>query len=189
MNTVGILLAAGSARRFGAPKLLHPMADGLPVGIAAARVIQQALSRVVAVVRPGDHQLRRAFGDIGLEVVENSLAASGIGTSVAAGVSAAADASGCIIALADMPWVQAATVTVLDERLHDGASIVAPVYRGRRGNPVGFAAHWFPELTELSGDHGARDLMSRRVDQLQLVDTADAGILADVDHPGDLRSR
>jgi len=189
MSTVGILLAAGSARRFGTPKLLHPMADGVPVGIAAARVMKQALSRVIVVVRPSDHQLRRAFSEIGLKVVQNSHAASGIGTSVAAGVSAAANASGCIIALADMPWVKAATVTLLDQRLHHGASMVAPAYRGRRGNPVGFAANWFPELTELSGDFGARDLLSRHVDQLQLVHTADMGILADVDHPADLRGR
>ena len=35
-GTVGILLAAGSARRFGAHKLLQPLADGTPVGVAAA---------------------------------------------------------------------------------------------------------------------------------------------------------
>ena len=189
MKTVGILLAAGSARRFGAPKLLHPMADGVPVGIVAARVMQQALPRVIAVLRPGDRQLRAAFTDIGLEVIENSHAASGIGTSVAAGVGAAADARGYIIALADMPWVQAATISVLADRLHQGASIVAPVHRGRRGNPVGFTADWFPDLIDLSNDHGARDLLSRNIDRLQLVDTADAGILADVDYPADLRGR
>jgi len=124
-------------------------------------------------------QLARIDGPAGLD----------IGSSVAAGVCAAADARGCIIGLADMPWVQTATVSVLAERLHQGASIVAPVHRGRRGNPVGFAAHWFPELIDLSNDLGARDLLSRNIDQLQLVDTADAGILADVDHRADLRGR
>ena len=186
---IGILLAAGSASRFGAPKLLHPLADGVPVGVAAARVMQQALPRVIAVLRPGDRQLRAAFTDVGLEVVENAHAADGIGTSVSAGVAAVSGASGCIIALADMPWVQAATVTLLADRLRRGGSIVAPVHHGRRGNPVGFAARWFPELIDLSGDRGARDLMLRHADQMQLVDTADAGILSDVDHPADLRGR
>ena len=188
MTAVGILLAAGSASRFGAPKLLHPLADGVPVGVAAARVMQHVLPRVIVVLRPGDHRLREAFTDVGLEVVENARAAGGIGTSVSAGVAAAAGADGCIIALADMPWVQAATVTVLVDRLKRGGSIVAPVHRGQRGNPVGFAARWFPELIDLSGDRGARDLMSQNADQVQLVETADAGILADVDRPKDLRT-
>jgi molybdenum cofactor cytidylyltransferase len=186
MSLVGILLAAGSSSRFGAPKLLHKMADGVPIGIVAARVMQEALPKVIAVLRPADRQLRDAFTDIGLEVIENSRAASGMGTSVATGVRAAVNASGCIIALADMPWVKAATVTSLADRLHQGDSIVAPVHCGRRGNPVGFAAHWFPKLRGLSGDRGARDLLSQYSDQLRLVNTADAGVLADVNRPEDL---
>jgi len=187
MNVVGILLAAGSARRFGGPKLLHPMPDGVPVGVASARVMQRALPKVIAVLRPGDRDLGRTFTEMGLDVVENSRASSGIGTSVAAGVRAAADVGGCIIALADMPWVQAGTVSALADRLRRGASIVVPVHCGRRGNPVGFAAHWFPALTALSDDRGARDLLSRHGDQLQSVETTDSGVLADVDQPADLR--
>ena len=187
MNVVGILLAAGSANRFGGPKLLQAMDSGVPVGVAAARVLQRAVPRVIAVVRPGDHQIGDTFTDMGLDVVENSRASRGIGTSVAAGVRAAADADGCIIALADMPWVQAATVNALADRLRRGASIVVPVHCGRRGNPVGFAQHWFPDLVDLSDDRGARDLLLWHPDQLQAVETTDAGILADVDRPADLQ--
>lgn len=187
MKPVGILLAAGSARRFGAPKLLQPLHDGVPLGVAAAHKLQQVLPRVVAVVRPGDDKLRRAFDKIGLQVVENPDAANGMGTSLVAGVRATPDAPGWIIALADMPWVQAATITALAKRLQRGASIVAPVYQGQRGHPVGFSARWFRELSCLSGDQGARDLLSRYSDEVLLVDCEDYGVLEDVDHPADLR--
>lgn len=50
---VGILLAGGSARRFGADKLLHPLPDGVPIAVAAARNLAAALPRVVAVDDPG----------------------------------------------------------------------------------------------------------------------------------------
>ena len=53
----GILLAAGSARRFGAPKLLHPLHDGLPVAAVAAHTLVQVLPNTLAVVKPGDHDL------------------------------------------------------------------------------------------------------------------------------------
>ena len=51
---VGILLAAGNSSRFGSHKLLHPLPDGTPLGVASARVMRFVLDRVVAVVRTGD---------------------------------------------------------------------------------------------------------------------------------------
>ena len=34
---VGILLAAGAGTRFGGGKLLHPLPDGVPMGVASVR--------------------------------------------------------------------------------------------------------------------------------------------------------
>jgi molybdenum cofactor cytidylyltransferase len=109
-----------------------------------------------------------------------------MGTSLAAGVNATSDATGWLIALADMPWLQAATINVLADRLNSGASIVAPVYNGRRGHPVGFSSRWKNELQCLSGDRGARDLITAHGNELVLFTTEDAGVLMDVDHPQDL---
>lgn len=50
---VGILLAAGRGSRFGSDKLLHPLADGTPMAVAAAASLLQACGRVIAVLRPG----------------------------------------------------------------------------------------------------------------------------------------
>lgn len=187
IEPVGILLAAGSASRFGAAKLLHPLDDGTQVGVASARGLIETLSRVIAVVRPDDHALHEAFADRGLELVENPQAENGMGSSLATGVKAAPDASGWVIALADMPWVQAATIRRLAEGLKQGASIIAPVYQGRRGHPVGFSAHWLAELVALSGDRGARKLLVRNANQLEQLETADAGVLIDIDYPSDMR--
>lgn len=183
---VGILLAAGSARRFGAAKLLQPLPDGIAVGVAAAHALVQAVPRVVAVVRPGDQALIDALSGIGLQVVENPLADQGMGSSLAAGIHATPDATGWLVALADMPWIQPATITLLLERLQQGASMVAPVCQGQRGHPVGFSARWQQPLRTLSGDKGARDLIVQHQDELELIDTEDAGVLRDIDHPTDL---
>jgi len=187
MEPVGILLAAGSASRFGAPKLLHPLSDGTPVGVAAARALQQSLTQVIAVVRSDDRDLKAAFGHIGLQVVENPQAGEGMGTSVVAGLKATSDAAGWIFALADMPWVQASTIGKLADRLRQGARIVAPVHQGRRGNPVGFSGCWYRELSGLSGDTGARELLVRHTARVERIEVSDPGVLRDVDYPGDLR--
>lgn len=182
----GILLAAGSARRFGAHKLLHPLHDGVSVAAAAAQALMQVLPNTLAVVKPGDHALIEMFTELGLHIIENSLADEGMGTSLAAGVNATASADGWLVALADMPWIQPATISAVAQRLADGASIIAPVYAGRRGHPAGFSSRWLQPLRSLSGDSGARDLIAENPDALELFTTEDAAILKDIDYPHDL---
>lgn len=185
-DIVGILLAAGSAQRFGAHKLIQPLADGTPVAVAAARNLIEALPNSIAVVRPDDYQLIDAFSSLGLKIVENPLAGQGMGTSLAAGINASADADGWLIALADMPWLRPETIQMLAESLQKGASIVAPVHAGRRGNPVGFSHQWCDRLQALVGDVGARHLLASHSDQMILQTTFDEGVLKDIDHPDDL---
>jgi CTP:molybdopterin cytidylyltransferase MocA len=62
LRICGILLAAGAAKRFGGGKLLHPLPDGTPLGVAAARNLAMALPGVLAVVRPGDSALAAMRG-------------------------------------------------------------------------------------------------------------------------------
>lgn len=185
-GVVGILLAAGAASRFGAPKLLHPLPSGQAIGIAAARGLIAAVPDAIAVIRPGDQTLCEALGAVGLRVIENPRAAEGIGTSIAAGVAATPRASAWLIALADMPFIRPATVIALADALRGGASIVAPQHAGRRGHPVGFAARWREALCALDVDRGARGLIAAHPQALQLLPTDDPGVLHDLDRVEDL---
>jgi molybdenum cofactor cytidylyltransferase len=185
---VGLLLAAGSASRFGTDKLLHTLPDGIAIGIAAATALIQAMPNSIAVVKPGDHILINAVSKLGMRVVENPLAAQGMGTSVSAGVNATIDATGWLIALADMPWIKPATISALAERLRNGASMVAPVHKNQRGHPAGFSSRWREQLRSLSGDKGARDLIAKYSDELELLITEDAGVLQDIDYLSDIKS-
>ncbi|MCG7930625.1 MAG: nucleotidyltransferase family protein [Candidatus Thiodiazotropha lotti] len=184
--TVGVLLAAGSSRRFGANKLLQPMADGEPMGVMAARHLLAAVSRGVAVVRPDDTELSAALSELGYRVVENPQLETGMGESLAVAVSASLDAGGWLVALADMPWIRPQTIAQVAERLEQGASIVAPIHNGERGHPVGFAIRWGERLVDLSGDRGAKQLLIDYPNDLELLPADDPGILLDVDFPEQL---
>ncbi len=187
-EVVGIILAAGAAKRFGSSKLLHALPpDGIPVGVAAAQSMMQVIPNTIAVVRPGDQVLKEAYSTIGLKVVENPLADEGMGTSLAAGINASLNADGWLIALADMPWILPETIAVLADQLRNGASIIAPVYRGDRGHPVGFASCWRNRLTILRGDKGAKDLIAEFYDELVLINTDDSGVVEDIDYPEALK--
>jgi len=181
---VGILLAAGSASRFGGEKLLAPLPDGTPIGVAALEHLAAVVDAVVVVVRRHDDTLAAAFAARGARVTACPHAAEGMGASLAWGIRAAPVAAAWLIALADMPWVQPATMAEIVKALRGGAPIAAPRRLGRRGHPVGFAADRYPELIALSGDEGAKALLARR--RVALIDTEDAGVLRDVDTRQDL---
>ncbi len=184
----GILLAAGSARRFGSHKLLHPLASGELVGVAAARNLVSALPDSLAIIRRGDSALAERYDALGLRVVENDRADQGMGRSLALGIEISADAPGWVVALADMPWIAPQTIVCVIRALTGGASLAAPVFRGRRGHPVGFGGKWKERLLALDGDHGARHLLAAHPDQLRLLPLDDPGVLLDIDHQTDLNA-
>lgn len=178
---VGVLLAAGSSSRFGADKRLHPLADGTPMAVAAARNLLRALPRSVAVVRPDDRDLAGLLLTEGMEIVVNQRAPEGMGLSLACGVAATAEARGWVIALADMPFIRPATIRAVAGSLEGHAELAAPICGGRRGHPVGFGIVFRDHLLGLEGDVGARKLLARYADRLRCLEVDDPGILVDVD--------
>jgi len=183
---VGILLAGGSSSRFGSDKLLHPLKDGTPLALASARRLQEACERVLIVLRPGKDALAQQLIAEGFEVITTAASLHGMGHSLAAGVSASAEAPGWIIALADMPFIAASTHRRIAAALETGASIAAPSHQGKRGHPVGFTRHWYGKLIVLQGDEGAKSLLQSTPHAITLYEVDDLGIFHDVDRPDDL---
>ena len=181
---VGVLLAAGSAKRFGADKLRVALPDGTAIGVAALKSLAAAVDAVVAVVRPGDDVLARELDSNGARVTFCPVARDGMGSSLAWGVRAAPLAAAWVIALADMPWVRAASVARVVAALRGGAAIAAPSHNGAHGHPVGFASGFYAELSSLSGDEGAKGILARGPVTLIAID--DPGVVRDVDVPEDL---
>ncbi|MDX2219884.1 MAG: nucleotidyltransferase family protein [Burkholderiales bacterium] len=186
MKVRGILLAGGASSRFGSQKLLHALPDGTTIGARSAATLRAGIGNALAVVRPGDVALMRIFAEAGCGVLETPRAVEGMGGSLAAAVSACADAEGWIVALADMPYIQPASILAVRRALEAGASIAVPCVEGQRGHPVGFSAAWRESLSELTGDEGARRILAANGDAVTQVPVEDAGIFRDVDVPGDL---
>ncbi|MBC3871156.1 nucleotidyltransferase family protein [Undibacterium oligocarboniphilum] len=184
----GILLAAGRGRRYdqsgASDKLMQLLPDGRTVVLTSALHLRSVLPEVVVVVRSGNSDLLREMAQHGFRTLVCEEADSGMAASLTCALRDTIHSTGWIIALADMPFVRPATIAALRDRLLNGADIAAPVFQRRRGNPVGFSRTHLPELLQLSGDQGARHVLSHAM--VTAVDVDDAGILHDVDVPADL---
>jgi molybdenum cofactor cytidylyltransferase len=187
-SVAAILLAAGSASRFGGGKLLAALPDGRAIGLASYQNLQRAHAEVVVVVRSGDAKVRDLYRTAGARIVESADAAQGMSRSLMAGIRAAPQAAGWLVALADMPFVQSDTIRRVIRAIEAGALIAMPILHGRRGHPVAFARTLEPELLQLTGDEGARAVLQRHASEIQFVDCDDAGILRDIDTRDDLAS-
>jgi molybdenum cofactor cytidylyltransferase len=183
---VGILLAGGASTRFGADKLLHPLPDGTPIAVAAARNLAAALPRVLAVIRPGAPALERALRGAGAEVTVCPNAVEGMGVTLAHAVRAAGPADGWVIALADMPFIRPDSIRSVAAAIAGGAPVAAPDYRGERGHPVGFGGAYRAALERLTGDAGARAILKADAGVVARVAVDDPGVVRDIDVPADL---
>jgi len=190
-----IVLAAGSARRFGGGKLRAPYRGGALLDGALAAAFAAPV-RSVTVVSGADEAVEvvaRAFAErtgsaARLRLVRAADHAQGMAASLRAGVaSLPLDADGVFIFLGDMPRVPHAVLPAMAELIAVGHAAAAPSFAGRRGNPAIFARALFPDLVALRGDQGARAILDRIAPPL--VEAPDDGVLFDVDERGDLEER
>lgn len=186
LKIVGLLLAAGSATRFGSDKLRHALPHGVAIAVQAARHLKAELDQVIAVVRPDSGELAEALRQEGCEVVVCENAADGMGASLACAAREAGEADGYLVALGDMPFVRRTTIAAVRDALAAGAPLAAPYFRARRGHPVALSKKFREQLFALKGDVGAKKLVADNEDILIKIPVGDPGVIRDIDTPGDL---
>ena len=196
-EVAAIVLAAGRSTRFsggaaGATKLVAEI-DGAPlVRLAVEAALGSGAAPVIVVTGHAREQVMAALA--GLDVIEarNPDFASGIASSVKAGISVAPQASAAaLVFLGDMPRVTAALAQKLIAAFNSDPSLdaVAPVVDGRRGNPVLLSRRLFAAAMRLEGDEGARRLLMHPDLRVAEIEVADAGAAFDVDTPEALQFR
>lgn len=180
-----IILAAGSASRMGRPKQLLDWGGRPLVRAAAEQALAAGLTPAVAVVGAHAAEVTAALDGLPLQIAHCPEYASGQSASLRAGVAALGPEVGAaVVLLADQPFVTAAIIGALAEAWRSGgAQIVAPVYRGTRGNPVLFGRALFAELLAVTGDQGARAVVAADRARVRLLPFDDDRPLADIDTP------
>ena len=188
-----IVLAAGSSRRFGGDKRKAILPNGKMVIQQSVQKALTCFDAVTLVLRYGDNEfaakLSALINDPKLNIFQAPDSALGMGHSLANAIREVTDWDGAFVFLADMPHLQQATISQLQQIFTTNQAndpIVVPTFGGQFSHPVGFASRYFNELAALTGDKGAKPVINANADKVIEVAVDDQGVIKDVDLPKDL---
>lgn len=157
MKVGAVVLAAGKASRFGAPKQLLEIGGETLVDRACRTALAAGCAPVLRVLGGHAAEILRHPCPAGVETLVHAGWEEGMGGSLAAGVARLAGEGfdAVFVLLADQPLV---TVDLLEamKRELSGASVVLCDHGETSGPPALFAAGHFAELMALRGDRGAK---------------------------------
>ena len=186
-----LVLAAGHARRMKGTHKLQAMAeDKSIIRHTVENILHSSVDDVLVITGYDNKHLEACLQGLPVSFLYNPDHASGMASSLTRGI-AALDASvdAALICLGDMPRVTSKAIDriMMSFGTDNAHAICVPTYNGVQGNPILWARHYFPEIQKLTGDRGAKTLVSEHANCVVNIDMPDEpGILFDIDTPTDL---
>jgi molybdenum cofactor cytidylyltransferase len=198
-TTAAIILAAGSSSRMsgGQHKLLLPL-GGRPVLLHVLETALASQARPIILVL--GHRANEIRSHVtthikqhDISIIENPNYLQGMSTSLRMGLQALTNIrdnthqsldlpTSTVVLLGDQPLMTASIIDrLIATRETSGKAIIVPLYHGKRGNPVLFAANLFPELMEVTGDEGGRSVIMRHPQDIATVEVSEATASSDID--------
>jgi molybdenum cofactor cytidylyltransferase len=188
-RVAALVLAAGASSRMGGPNKLLCEVDGLPmINRAVQAAVDSRCAAVVVVTGWQADRIEAALASKAVSFVRNPDYADGMSGSLRRGLASLPDGvDAVLIQLADMPWICAAHIDRLVEAFDRcDPKIVVPVRGDRRGHPVLWPRRFFAQISQLSGDIGARELLAQHASQVRAVVFDSDAIFQDIDTPEQL---
>lgn len=172
-KTAIVILAAGASKRLGRPKQLLPW-QGETLLLRTIKTALATPCRPVAVVL-GAHAgiIQPTIEHLEVQIVLNPEWQQGMSTSLKIGLqtllTANANLEAALFLVADQPLLSTTHLQQLLAQPLDEGGIAASVYNEKASVPALFHRRWFSELLNLTGDQGARTLLTRHEAQVQSI--------------------
>jgi CTP:molybdopterin cytidylyltransferase MocA len=180
----GLILAAGEGSRFGGSKQLAEL-EGRPLLEHAIRaMVASPVGRVVVVLGAGAEHVIATVELHGAEPIVCSRWEEGQSASLACGLAELAGCEAVVVTLGDQPRMAPDAIRRVIAARGNGARAVRATYGGEPGHPVLLESELFGRLRDVTGDHGARNLLLS-VSSIE-VPCEDLGGGEDVDTPAQL---
>ena len=184
-----ILLAAGESRRMGPVNKLTLPIDGQPLlRHSAYTLLASRLQGVVVVLGHEAEQAAQLLADLDVTLVTNERYEEGQMSSVHRGLEAIPNAcDGVMICLVDQPLLTAGDINILIEAFihRERGSILVPIYRGRRGNPIVMSYAHRNEILGGERNLGCKRLIERNPVGVTTHEMDTEHVVFDLDTPED----
>jgi len=185
-----LILAAGQSRRMGPKNKLLAEIDGQPMAdITAEQALGSKAEAVFAVIGHEKEKTNEIFENKGIKTFFNEQYEEGLSSSLKTGFRELADNyDGILICLADMPFVTTALLDQLIDAfdIEEGRAIIVPAVDGKRGNPVLIASSFKADILALTGDIGAKPIITENEHVVFNLDIENDSIFRDIDTPESL---
>lgn len=181
-----LLLAAGSSSRMRGRDKLMEIVEGQPL---LRRTLERALGTglpVMVTLPDAAHPRARAIGNDGADLVFVPDAAEGMSASIRRGIDALPpEASGVMILPTDLPDLNSKDLLRMASTWVKAPDMIlrATSAEGQPGHPVIFPSAYFHELASVSGDRGARMVLSDHARRVRHLPLAGTRAITDLDTP------
>lgn len=180
----GLVLAAGAGTRFGGRKQLAEL-DGRPLlEHALLAMTATPVGRVVVVLGALVEEVTATVDLHGAEPRACERWDEGQAASLACGLAELSDCEAVVVTLGDQPRMSPDAIRRVISARDGEAAAVRATYFGAPGHPVLLERELFESFRNVSGDHGARNLLLSV--QVRDVPCDDIGGGEDVDTPAEL---
>lgn len=187
-RVTAVVLAAGQSKRMGRTKQLLPWGSGTVLGQTLKNLKQSAIHDILVVTGHDAKETREIATAAGVGFTHNDQFATGeMLSSLKRAISVLpGERSAVLVMLADQPMVEPESIDRLLAAFWQGeGELIAPEWRGERGNPVLIGRSYFPELMDLPPDAAPRVLLRRHADEVVLCPVGSDSVLRDLDLPED----
>ncbi len=182
-----VLLAAGESRRMGdTNKLMLPIAGVPLLRHCAATLARSRLVELVVVVGHQQEVARGLLQGLPTRIVYNENYGAGQMTSVARGLEALQKpCAGIMICLSDQPLLDVDDFKTIAEGFAScPTSIMVPVHKGQRGNPVVLDYHHRESILAGQKNLGCRRLIEHNPELVTTLEMPNDHVTIDLDTPG-----
>jgi len=173
-RTAIVILAAGNSSRLGRPKQLLPYQGKTLLTHVVTEALAAALSPVVVLTGAYREEIQDSLQGQRVALVYNPEWETGMASGIVAGLGKALSIEpylqSVIVAVCDQPYISAELFRALIVKYAaSGKGLVACSYSEIVGTPVLFDVRYFKELSVLSGDAGAKQLLRKYPDDVATV--------------------
>jgi len=180
-----VILAAGESQRMGEPKLLLRI-EGKRIIEWVVDSFKNVVDELIVVLGHNPESLIPTLEKLGTRWVVNENYREGMVASFKKGLEQLKNCDAVFLALGDQPFVDRDFLMKAVDAWKEGAKIVSPVYKGKKGHPVLFDQSLFNEILSLQKHEMIRDVIHHHGDKHHLVEAGEWAVI-DLDTPESFR--